>query len=235
MRWLRLMSFERRLHLRLPLAGLPLVHARYKIHFKSAPYPGSLHEVHGNAGFSLLLCVDSPVLLAGTAVFLPYRCQALKENIYGRECFRENLKFDVSGEVQLVRHGTPHVGPIGEKIISSSFHVTREKAMKWQEDCDGKTYACLQGPWLENRSGQGGTLGGSCKGLHPMPVMFNYALELEADTRYLLTLKMAEEKGGVVVSDQIGTVWGFQGVPRRKKGPDQNHFRWFQVLQHYTS
>ena len=52
LRWLRLMSFERKFHLRLPLAG-------------------SLHEVHGP--FSLLLCVDSPVLLAGTAVFLPYR------------------------------------------------------------------------------------------------------------------------------------------------------------------
>jgi len=197
LRWLRLMSFERKLHLRLPLAG-------------------SLHEVHGNQGFSLLLCVDSPVLLAGTAVFLPYR---------------ENLHSDVSGEVQLVRHGTPHVGPIGEKIISSSFHVTKEKAMKWQEDCDGKTLACLQGPWLSNRSGQGGTLGGACKGLHPMPVMFKHVMELEPNTRYLLTLKMVEEKGGVVVSDQIGTVWGFQGVPRRKKGPDQNHFRWFQVYR----
>ena len=54
LRWLRLMSFERKLHLRLPLAG-------------------SLHEAHGEEGFSLLLCVDSPVLLAGTAVFLPHR------------------------------------------------------------------------------------------------------------------------------------------------------------------
>ena len=43
------MSFERKLHLRLPLAG-------------------SLHEVHGQEGFSLLLCVDSPVLLAGTGL-----------------------------------------------------------------------------------------------------------------------------------------------------------------------
>ena len=54
LRWLRLMSFKRKLHLRLPLAG-------------------SLKEVAGQDGFSLLLCVDSPVLLAGTAVFLPSR------------------------------------------------------------------------------------------------------------------------------------------------------------------
>ena len=146
-----------------------------------------------------------------------------------KDLFRENLQGDVSGEVQLVRHGTPHVGPVGDKVISSAFHVSREKALQWQQDCDGKTFACLQGPWMTNTSGQGGTLGGTCKGLHPMPVMFNCVMELEPGTRYLLTLKMAEEKGGVVVSDKIGTVWGFQGVPRRKKGPDQNHFRWFQV------
>ena len=54
LRWLRLMSFQRKFHLRLPLAG-------------------SLQEVPGHQGFSLLLSVDSPVLLAGTAVFLPSR------------------------------------------------------------------------------------------------------------------------------------------------------------------
>ena len=32
-----------------------------------------LNEVQAEDGFSLLLCVDSPVLLAGAAVFLPYR------------------------------------------------------------------------------------------------------------------------------------------------------------------
>lgn len=53
LRWLSLLSFERKLHLRLPIAG-------------------SLHEVT-NSVFSLLLCVDTPVLLAGTAVFLPYK------------------------------------------------------------------------------------------------------------------------------------------------------------------
>ena len=142
---------------------------------------------------------------------------------------RDHLHSDVSGEVQLVRHGTAFAGPVGEKIISSAFHVTREKALEWQQDCEGKTFACLQGPWLSNSPGQGGTLGISCKGLHPMPVMFSCVMELEPETRYLLTLKMAEEKGGVVGSDKIGTVWGFQGVPRRKKGSDQNHFRWFQV------
>ena len=137
----------------------------------------------------------------------------------------------MSGEIQLVRHGTPHVGPIGQQVVSVTFRVSKEKALKWQENCDGQTLACLQGPWMGNPSvqGGGGTLGASCKGLHPMPVMFSEALELEVGTRYLLSLKMVEEREGVVVSDKIGTVWGFQGVPRRKKGSDQNHFRWFQV------
>ena len=54
LRWLRLVSWERKFHLRLPLAG-------------------SYHQVQDKTGFSLLLCVDSPVLLAGAAVFLPYR------------------------------------------------------------------------------------------------------------------------------------------------------------------
>ena len=48
------MTWERRLHLRLPMAG-------------------ALHELQAEGGFSLLLCVDTPVLMAGAAVFLPYR------------------------------------------------------------------------------------------------------------------------------------------------------------------
>ena len=89
---------------------------------------------------------------------------------------RDNLHHDVSGEVQLVRHGTAHVGPIGEKIISSTFRVSLERALKWQEQCDGKTFGCMQGPWLDGGGlalGGGGTLEGSCKGLQPLPIMFN--------------------------------------------------------------
>ena len=59
LRWLRLMSWERRLHLRLPMAG-------------------ALHELQAEGGFSLLLCVDTPVLLAGAAVFLPYRWDTVR-------------------------------------------------------------------------------------------------------------------------------------------------------------
>lgn len=195
LRWLRLISFERRQHLRLPLAG-------------------SLHEVTGQKGFSLLLTVDCPVLMAGTAVFLPYR---------------ENLSHDLVGEVQLVRHGTPHCGPVGDRVAKTEFQISRADGLRWQEDCQGRTkYHCLQGPWRANR---GAALGVECKGLHPLPVIFPGLVELEPGTRYLLSVSMREVKQGVPVSDQVGTVWGFQGVPRRKNGPDQNHFRWFQVYR----
>lgn len=201
LRWLRLVSFERKFHLRLPLAG-------------------SLHEVQGNEGFSLLLCVDSPVLLAGTAVFLPYK---------------ENVRHDVSGNIQLVRHGTCHQGPVGEKVMDHQFHLTKEQALDWQDDCHGQTKSCMQGPLEEsNTSERGGTLGGLCRGLHPLPVMFHCVLELEPGVRYLLNLNMVEKNDGCVVSEQIGTVWGYEGVPKRRKEDcdDQNHFRWFQVYRH---
>ena len=32
-----------------------------------------------------------------------------------------------------------------------------------------------------------------------------------------------------IITEDVGTVWGFQGVPRRKADPDQNFFRWYQV------
>ena len=43
---------------------------------------------------------------------------------------------------------------------------------------------------------------------------------------------MVEKNEGCVVSEQIGTVWGYEGVPKRRKedSDDQNHFRWFQVF-----
>jgi hypothetical protein len=56
------------------------------------------------------------------------------------------------------------------------------------------------------------------------------------DLRYLLSLRMrcrtrGEEQTDSAPSPTLGTVWGFQGVPRRTSGPDQHHFRWFQVTQ----
>ena len=58
-----------------------------------------------------------------------------------------------------------------------------------------------------------------------------------------MTLKLKEiksakstSKPGADISDDrtitenVGTVWGFQGVPRRKNDPDQNFFRWYQVI-----
>ena len=80
---------------------------------------------------------------------------------------------------------------------------------------------------------------------HPLTSV-NYVLELYAHStllyfvhsiilyiqyimyRYMLSLRMLTEDHGKVVSDTVGTVWGFQGVPRRKS-VEQNHFRWFQV------
>ena len=86
----------------------------------------------------------------------------------------------------------------------------------------------MQGPC---KDGSGGTLGSTCRGLHPLPVMFPALQELQPGVRYQLSLSMAEEREGGAVTEQIGTVWGYQGLPRRKAGPEQNHFRWFQVFR----
>merc|ERR1719468_119422 len=171
LRWLRLVTWERMMHLRLPLAS-------------------SLHETGGKdkQGFSLLLCVDSPVLLAGTAVFLPYR---------------DNVRHDVSGNIRLVRHGTAHQGPVGQEVLTHQFQLTREQAMEWQEDCHGQTKSCMQGPVQERAEADtGGTLGARCQGLHPLPVMFHCVLELEPGVRYLLSLSLVEESGGCLVSEE---------------------------------
>ncbi len=53
--------------------------------------------------------------------------------------------------------------------------------------------------------------------------------------RYLLSLSLVEESGGCLVSEEVGTVWGHEGVPRRRRGEeDQNHFRWFQVSDEHN-
>jgi len=197
LRWLKLVVWERRLHLRLP-------------------YAGSLHEKLGTLGFSLLLQVCTPVLLAGAAIFLPHR---------------DRVVHDVSGEIQLVRHGTSHCGPTGEVISRVPFQVSKSQTLSWQEDCHGSGAVCLQGPW---RRGRQGTLGPSCQGLHPFPVMLPGLVELQPETRYLLSLTLRQEAVG---EDQecVGTVWGFQGVPRRTDQEMENiqkHFRWFQVYRH---
>ena len=55
-----------------------------------------------------------------------------------------------------------------------------------------------------------------------------------------MTLKLRELKpdngsnpaSQKIITEDVGTVWGFQGVPRRKTDPDQNFFRWYQVGWH---
>ena len=113
-------------------------------------------------------------------------------------------------------------------MISEQFRVSRAAALEWLEDCGGSGQTCMQGPCREEA---GGTLASTCRGLHPLPVMFPSVLELQPGVRYLLSLSMAEEAGGSSLTQQIGTVWGYQGIPRRKAGPEQNHFRWFQVFR----
>ena len=113
-------------------------------------------------------------------------------------------------------------------MISEQFRVSRTAALEWLEDCGGSGQSCMQGPC---REGSGGTLASTCRGLHPLPVMFPGVLELQPGVRYLLSLSMEEEREDATISEQIGTVWGYQGVPRRKAGAEQNHFRWFQVFR----
>ena len=36
------------------------------------------------------------------------------------------------------------------------------------------------------------------------------------------------------ITENVGTVWGFQGVPRRKNDLDQNFFRWYQVILNFN-
>ena len=62
--------------------------------------------------------------------------------------------------------------------------------------------------------------------------MFPGVLELEPGVRYLLSLTMGEDRQDGGITDQLGTVWGYQGVPRRRRTEHQNHFRWFQVYRH---
>ena len=117
-------------------------------------------------------------------------------------------------------------------MISEQFRVSQAAALEWLEDCGGSGQSCMQGPC---REGSGGTLASSCRGLHPLPVMFPSVLELQPGVRYQLSLSMKEEKeeATFTFTDQIGTVWGYQGLPRRKAEaePELNHFRWFQVFR----
>ena len=94
-------------------------------------------------------------------------------------------------------------------MISEQFRVSRAAALEWLEDCGGSGQTCMQGPCREEA---GGTLASTCRGLHPLPVMFPSVLELQPGVRYLLSLSMAEEAGGSSLTQQIGTVWGYQAV-----------------------
>ena len=74
-----------------------------------------------------------------------------------------------------------------------------------------------QGPCEEEggsgRAMQGGTLGSTCRGLHPLPVMFPCLLELQPGTRYLLLLSLTahqDRAGEQQPSQQVGTIWGHQ-------------------------
>ena len=62
-------------------------------------------------------------------------------------------------------------------------------------------------------------------------VISNQIIQLKLHSRYLLSLSLVEESGGCLVPEEVGTVWGHEGVPRRRRGEteNQNHFRWFQV------
>ena len=131
---------------------------------------------------------------------------------------RENVQHDVRGRIQLTRHGTPHQGPVGddqhndndndddddddagEEMISEEFSVCRAAALQWLEDCGGSGRSCMQGPCKE---GSGGTLASTCRGLHPLPVMFPALQELQPWVRYQLSLSMAEEREGAAVTEQI--------------------------------
>ena len=58
--------------------------------------------------------------------------------------------------------------------------------------------------------------------------------------RYELSLKMVKCRAGVKTSEVMGTVWGFQGLPRSKgqveeERTKEHHFRWFQVRRRFLN
>ena len=57
--------------------------------------------------------------------------------------FFKKETINISDCRQLVRHGTAHQGPLGPRILSRPFTVTRERAVSWQQDCTGGDF-CLQ-------------------------------------------------------------------------------------------
>ena len=61
------------------------------------------------------------MLLAGTAVFLPYRSCHLSCFMMIMIILRDKVRHDVSGNIRLVRHGTAHQGPVGQEVSIRLF------------------------------------------------------------------------------------------------------------------
>ena len=66
------------------------------------------------------------------------------------------------------------------------------------------------------------------------------SLQLKIVIRYELSLKMVKCRAGVKTAEVMGTVWGFQGLPRSKgqveeERTKEHHFRWFQVRRRFLN
>ena len=120
LRWLRLVTWERRLHLRLPVAS-------------------SLHETPGDKQVTDIIIIIIIIIKIISGVQPPALCgqpsasgghcsippiQVCVIVIIHSESFntmmmiipRDKVKHDVSGNIQLVRHGTAHQGPVGQEV-----------------------------------------------------------------------------------------------------------------------
>ena len=204
--------FEQKVYVRLPVAG-------------------SLNEGHGNEGFAVILSVDSEVLLAGVAIFLPYG----EENL---SCFMPN---QLKARVRLSEHAVSQIGPIGSELRESTLRLSKKEIRYWnsEQNCDSRkktgsrqSFKCLPGPWMTQdlRSRNFGAKSLTCTSIHPYPMFFSKSVILNPGVRYLLSLGMWWEQDGEEVSRPVTTIWGFQGVPKiQVPVKNQGSFRWKQV------
>ena len=185
--------FDRRVHLRLPVAG-------------------SLNEGHGNEGFAVLVSVDAELLLSGVGIFLPV----------GEENLSASTPDQIKVRVSLTEHAVSQIGPIGPKIRDSVQRLTKKEIRVWnsEDNCrkmtkiePRKSFLCLDGPWMNNEARArvtGSGLSSCCRSIHPYPMFFTEAAILVPGVRYLLSMTMAWEQDEEEVARPVTTIWGFQ-------------------------
>ena len=196
------------------------------------PVAGSLNEGHGNEGFGVIVSVDSEILLAGVAIFLPY----------GEENLSLFMPDQLKARVRLSEHAVSQIGPIGLELVESTLRLSKKLIRFWNSELNcgsvnktgsRQSFKCMPGPWMgqDSRSRNSRTQILTCNSIHPYPIFFSKSVILRPGVRYLLSLGMWWEQDGEEVSRPVTTIWGFQGVPKIQVPlKNQGSFRWKQVF-----